>query len=107
MPASFDISPLVGPEALACGLPILMTRVGGVSEYLRDGENGWFIDRNADDLADKFQALATNQALREEMSRHARASVTDRDWLAIARRYLELMDRLFPLSSSDRLNQQS
>ncbi len=101
MPASFDISPLVGPEALACGLPILMTRVGGVSEYLLDGRNGWFIDREPNDLAKKLAALASDRQLRTEMSRHARASVADRDWHAIARRFLEVMDRLFPLSAPE------
>jgi glycosyltransferase involved in cell wall biosynthesis len=103
MPASFDISPLVGPEALACGLPILMTRVGGVSEYLLDGQNGWFIERDAGDLSGKLEALAKNRGRREEMSQRARSSVADRDWLVIARRFLELMDRLFPLSTHARV----
>ena len=34
---------IAGMEALAFGLPLVSTRVGGVVEYLRDGENGYFI----------------------------------------------------------------
>jgi len=34
---------IAGMEALAFGLPLVSTRVGGVAEYLRDGENGYFI----------------------------------------------------------------
>jgi UDP-glucose:(heptosyl)LPS alpha-1,3-glucosyltransferase len=96
MPAAFDISPLVGPEALASGLPILMTDVGGVREYLRDGENGWFIQQDATDIATKLDALAGDRARLARMASCARASVAHRDWRAIARQYLELIDRLTP-----------
>jgi len=91
MPAAFDISPLVGPEALAAGLPILMTDVGGVRDYLRDGENGWFIAREAGDVASKLERLATDRALRRRLSARARASVMDRDWRVIAARFLEVI----------------
>jgi UDP-glucose:(heptosyl)LPS alpha-1,3-glucosyltransferase len=94
MPAAFDISPLVGPEALAAGLPILMTDVGGVAEYLRDGENGWFVRRDAADVADKLAALAGDRALLAKMSRRARASVADRDWRRIAEKHLEVIGGL-------------
>ena len=98
MPASFDISPLVGPEALACGLPILMTDVGGVREYLRDGENGLFIRRDAGDVAEKLAWLAEKRDDLEHMAATARRSVEDRDWSAIAARFLQLMDEKFPVS---------
>jgi len=34
---------IVGMEALAFGLPLVSTKVGAVAEYVRDGENGYFI----------------------------------------------------------------
>lgn len=34
---------IAGMEGLAFGLPLIATKVGGVAEYLRDGENGYFI----------------------------------------------------------------
>ncbi len=34
---------IAGMEALAFGLPLVSTKVGGAVEYLRDGENGYFI----------------------------------------------------------------
>jgi UDP-glucose:(heptosyl)LPS alpha-1,3-glucosyltransferase len=98
MPASFDISPLVGPEALAAGLPVLMTDVGGVREYLRDSENGWFIERAADDIAAKLARLAREPETLRAMAERARASVADRDWRLIAQRYLDVIDRVLPPS---------
>jgi UDP-glucose:(heptosyl)LPS alpha-1,3-glucosyltransferase len=96
LPASFDISPLVGLEALASGLPILMTDVGGVGEYLQDGGNGWFIRADPEDLAEKLVRLDRDRETLRAMSRAARESVADRGWHTIARRFLELMDRLEP-----------
>jgi UDP-glucose:(heptosyl)LPS alpha-1,3-glucosyltransferase len=100
LPASFDISPLAGLEALASGLPILMPDLGGVREYLRDGENGWFITREPEDVAAKLARLASDGGLLRRVSARARESVADRDWPMIARRYLDLIDRLFPLPES-------
>ncbi len=101
MPASFDISPLVGPEALASGLPILMTPMGGVREYLRDGQNGWFLTGEPEDLAGKLERLATDRSLARQMSDRARASVADRGWNEIARQLLAVMDRVLPVDGCE------
>lgn len=97
MPASYDISPLVGPEALASGLPLVMTDVGDVREYLRDGGNGLLVARDAESIAHALSRLASDRALLRRLSESARASVADRDWRVIGRRLLDLMDRLLPL----------
>lgn len=34
---------LIGPEALACGVPCVGTEIGGIAEWLRDGEWGFLI----------------------------------------------------------------
>ena len=94
MPTLHDISPLVGPEALACGLPILMTPVGGALAYLKHGENGWFIERDAHNIADTLRFLLDDESLLAHASTRARDSVKEWDWSAIARRYVELIDSL-------------
>lgn len=94
LPAAFDISPLVGPEALAAGLPILMTNVGGVGEYLRHGENGWFVTRDPADVAERLEAAERDRPRLRRMSEASRASVQDRDWRVIAARFLDVLDRL-------------
>jgi glycosyltransferase involved in cell wall biosynthesis len=43
LPSRYETFSLVTFEAAASGLPLLVTRVSGVEEILRDGENGWFI----------------------------------------------------------------
>ena len=52
---------LVATEALYCGTPAVVTRVGGLAEQVRDGENGFFIAapevRAVIDAMDRAEAL--------------------------------------------------
>jgi glycosyltransferase involved in cell wall biosynthesis len=60
--------PLVLIEAMAAGLPIVATDVGGVSEIVIDGEQGSLVASNdAESLAAELQALACNSSLRERL----------------------------------------
>lgn len=44
-------------EGLAFGLPLVSTRVAGISEYLINGENGLFIESNPNDVAKKLETI--------------------------------------------------
>jgi glycosyltransferase involved in cell wall biosynthesis len=68
-----------------------MTDVGGVREYLRDGENGWLIRREANDVASKLERLVKDRELLRQLSARARASVLDRDWRVVAGRFVEVI----------------
>lgn len=54
-------------EALAFGIPVVSTRVAGISEYLRDAENGFFVEPEEKDIAQKLQVVV-------DMSRAERAA---------------------------------
>ncbi len=47
LPTSYETFSLVCMEAMACGVPVLATRVGGIEDYLEDGVNGYAITRGA------------------------------------------------------------
>ncbi len=60
---------LVGIEALLCGVPVVGSKIGGLQDYIIEGENGAFFEPgNYHDLADKILDLFTHidklQALR-------------------------------------------
>ncbi|MDQ1299435.1 MAG: dTDP-glucose 4,6-dehydratase [Patescibacteria group bacterium] len=59
-------------EGLAFGLPLVSTRVAGVSEYLRDGENGFFIEATPEDIAAKIERVVDFSS--EERSGFSRAA---------------------------------
>ena len=75
-------------EAAACGLPVITTRVGNMPELIRDGENGFFVERDAGDIAEKLRWLRDDPELRDRLGRAARAAVVESwDWRRQATRY--------------------
>jgi len=81
-PSHVDGSSVSLMEALACGLPCLVSDIPANQEWVREGENGWlFRDGNADDLAAKIlQAIETRGAL-AQIGKNSRATAEARaDW---------------------------
>jgi glycosyltransferase involved in cell wall biosynthesis len=74
-------------EAAACGLSVVTTRVGNMPELIRDGENGFFVERDVADIAEKLVRLRDDPGLRDRLGRAARASVEPWDWRWQAARY--------------------
>lgn len=79
--------PNVVIEALACGRPVVATRVGGVPELVREGETGLLVDRrDPAHVADRLlQALG-----REWDSTDLSSHVRNRSWDDVARRQLDV-----------------
>lgn len=69
-------------EAMACGLPCLVSDIPANKEWLRDGENGWlFRDGSVDDLAAKIAQSLENYKLLPQMGQKARMIAEERaDW---------------------------
>jgi glycosyltransferase involved in cell wall biosynthesis len=68
--------PNVVLEAMACGLPVVATDVGGTSEAVRDGSEGFLIaPRDPRAAATTLAALWRDRGLRERMGRAGRARV--------------------------------
>ena len=60
--------PLVVLEAMARGLPIVATRVGGISETVQHGVNGFIAPvRGVQEIATALETLVSNPALRQQM----------------------------------------
>lgn len=63
-------------EAMAAGLPIIGTPVGGITDFLIDGETGLFCQpQNAADLADKILKLINNPELRQQIAANGKKMV--------------------------------
>jgi glycosyltransferase involved in cell wall biosynthesis len=61
-------------EALATGLPVVTTYVGGLSELVIDGHNGIKVAPFYDDLRDAVDYLIRNPRERERLGRNARST---------------------------------
>ncbi|MDA1169397.1 MAG: glycosyltransferase family 4 protein [bacterium] len=86
--------PSVILEAMAAGLPIIASNVGGNNEIVHEGENGFLImGDDIDLLADKMALLINDSALRKSMGIKSREYALQYDWKHIMRRYNELIER--------------
>lgn len=65
--------PMAVAESFCCGIPVISTKSGGLSEIINDGENGFFV-RPEDyiDIANKVQALFVDKKRLKKMSENAR-----------------------------------
>jgi glycosyltransferase involved in cell wall biosynthesis len=79
LPSGNEGTPVSVIEALAAELPVVATRVGGVPDVVRDGEDGFLVEAGAtDDLADRLAQLARDPALRARMGKRGRERVLPR-----------------------------
>ncbi|MBQ6352127.1 MAG: glycosyltransferase family 4 protein [Lentisphaeria bacterium] len=70
---------LVGPEALARGVPVVAFRQGGVDEWLVDGENGLAVPpRDITRFAAAVDRLLADRSLRHRLGGRGRESVRKR-----------------------------
>ena len=57
-------------EAMACGLPVIVTDIPAILEWVKDGYNGYVVPtKNVDILADKISQLVKDAAMRQKMSK--------------------------------------
>ncbi len=83
-------------EAMAAGLPLVASRIGGVAELISDGGNGsLFQSGNSRDLAEKVVQLLDDPPLAREMGQQARQTVLDNfSFTRVASRYVALYNSL-------------
>src|SRR5262249_13159965 len=85
--------PLTVIEAMAAGLPVVATDVGGLGEVVEDGDTGWLRPSGDDTaLAATILLLADDVALRQRMADHGRRRARD---LFSEERMLEGYQRLY------------
>lgn len=96
LPTLADCFGIASIEAMATGLPVITTDVGGVPDIINDGEQGFLIQPNdGAALADRLECLLEDAALRRAMGAHARARVLrDFDASKNSRRLIDLMKML-------------
>lgn len=91
-----EAMPLALMEAMACGVPVVATRVGGVPEIVQQGCTGWLCERgNFEELAVRTAALLHDGPTRRRMGERARAWAVQRlDLAPRIERVAALMTRL-------------
>lgn len=100
LPSVNEGTPVSAIEALASGTPVVATRVGGVPDVVRDGEDGFLFEPgDTDDAAERLALLASDATLRSALGASGRERVLRRYSVS---RLVEDVDRLYRSLLSER-----
>jgi D-inositol-3-phosphate glycosyltransferase len=85
MPSHYESFGMVALEAMACGIPVIASEVGGLAYLVRDGMTGFHVpSQDPEELAGKIRLLFENEELRQEMSIQAVREAQEYAWPKIA-----------------------
>jgi D-inositol-3-phosphate glycosyltransferase len=91
MPSHYESFGMVALEGMACGTPVVASRVGGLAFLIVDGQTGFVIpDDDPQALSEKLTLLLTDTDLRESLGRQAASYASQYAWEKICLRLMEV-----------------
>jgi N-acetyl-alpha-D-glucosaminyl L-malate synthase BshA len=78
-------------EAMACGVPVIGSAIGGIPDIIKDGETGLLVQqKDPGDLAEKICRVLADKELSHRLGKKGHDFVKERfSWPSIAKSYLE------------------
>jgi len=91
LPSLSESFGIVNLEAMAAGLPVVASKVGGVPEIIQEGENGFLVEPgNPQQIAERVLLLLRNVKLRERISRNNTEKARGYTWERVVDRLEEI-----------------
>ncbi len=95
MPSFSESFGLVAVEAMASGVPVIASRVGGLASTVADGRTGYLVPwRCPEPFAEKIELLLRNRPLRDALGAAGVVRMRDFSWESVADRLVGLYDEL-------------
>jgi glycosyltransferase involved in cell wall biosynthesis len=73
LPSETESFGLVALEAMACEVPVVASKVGGLPEVITDGVDGFLVEpRDVEKMAERARSILADDSCRREMGKRAR-----------------------------------
>lgn len=95
LPSLYESFGMVALESMACGTPVIASKVGGLNNTIKDGETGYLVpEGNAAALAEKIDLFLQNDSLRNRMGQNSVRHAKKYSWENIAQQLIVLYRRV-------------
>jgi D-inositol-3-phosphate glycosyltransferase len=95
MPSHYESFGMVALEAMACGTPVIVSDVGGLSQLVKHNQTGLRVNAKDDAaMADAIQRLLNNEVFRRQMGYRAACYAEDYSWVKIVDKLLAVYEEI-------------
>lgn len=92
---NYDNLPVSVIEAMALGLPVVSTNVGGVPYLIKDGKNGLLVNQgDAEGMKAAIEKLINANGVAHPISINARATAEQYDWDVLRKKWADLFTKI-------------
>jgi D-inositol-3-phosphate glycosyltransferase len=100
MPSRYESFGMVALEAMACGTPVVASKVGGLAFNVKDGQTGFLVpERDADALASRIRLLLCDPGLRRRLGWNATHWARRYGWPIVANHIVDLYKQVQPAAA--------
>jgi D-inositol-3-phosphate glycosyltransferase len=95
MPSHYESFGMVALEAMACGTPVVVSDVGGLSQLVRHNQTGFRVRaKDPAAVADAIERLLSNEVLRRRMGHRAACYAEDYSWTKIVDKLIGVYEEI-------------